>query len=387
MPKFRRVSQVDKPQPSLFFDPWAEDSVISNEDGTPKRLYHGTTHDFDTFDPNNPHADENGFWGKGFYFTNSYDDVNTNYANTDSIEFQNKIENKAWDFADSDEFYEMDLEPYRISHPELFTSEGEPKNSYELSKIIVKDRFFKGSPNVIPAYVKMKNPLNTTKYDPTTFFYENEEDENGDYTGNESGNFLALHQAIIDKAYDHNVDGEEVWEDVSEQLWSIIHNNDGEITAAQVFQILKASEKIMGMTDDDGNSSSMQFFRDVIEELGHDGIIMDAWEHFRERDIKGIGPNTRHYITWDPTNIKSYIGNNGLYDPKDPKITAKTKRGTIVTSEKLELAKSLDAQGKYEEADAIDSEMEREALKCWKGYERVPGTKEGEPGSCKKKGS
>ena len=25
------------------------------------------------------------------------------------------------------------------------------------------------------------------------------------------------------------------------------------------------------------------------------------------------------------------------------------------------------------------------ALKCWKGYERVPGTKEFSPGSCKKK--
>jgi hypothetical protein len=28
---------------------------------------------------------------------------------------------------------------------------------------------------------------------------------------------------------------------------------------------------------------------------------------------------------------------------------------------------------------------ERSPLKCWKGYERVPGTKQGEKGSCKKK--
>ena len=28
-----------------------------------------------------------------------------------------------------------------------------------------------------------------------------------------------------------------------------------------------------------------------------------------------------------------------------------------------------------------------ERLSCWSGYERVPGTKAGEPGSCRKKGS
>jgi hypothetical protein len=28
-----------------------------------------------------------------------------------------------------------------------------------------------------------------------------------------------------------------------------------------------------------------------------------------------------------------------------------------------------------------------EELKCWPGYERVPGTKAGEVGSCRKKGS
>jgi hypothetical protein len=35
----------------------------------------------------------------------------------------------------------------------------------------------------------------------------------------------------------------------------------------------------------------------------------------------------------------------------------------------------------------IKEELEAVTERCWDGYERVPGTREGQPGSCRKKGS
>ena len=38
-------------------------------------------------------------------------------------------------------------------------------------------------------------------------------------------------------------------------------------------------------------------------------------------------------------------------------------------------------------ADAVDYTKSDKTGACWEGYERVPNTKKGEPGSCRKKGS
>ncbi|WP_152633139.1 ADP-ribosyltransferase-containing protein [Aliarcobacter butzleri] len=48
------------------FQEWFKDSKIVNEDGNPLLLYHGTNSNFDTFDINKCN---NGWLGKGFYFT------------------------------------------------------------------------------------------------------------------------------------------------------------------------------------------------------------------------------------------------------------------------------------------------------------------------------
>jgi hypothetical protein len=356
MSLFRRTSQVGKTQPSLFFDPWAEGALVT-EDGSdePKVLYHGTTHQFDAFDPNNPYANPEGYWGKGFYFSDSYHDVNTNYAATDSPDVEQKINTLAERMISRDDWYEMDLEPYKQSHPEFFNEEGEVTHDYELAKIIARERLLGSGPSVMPVYLKMKKPLNATQESPTYFDLNYEVDEEGEYTDEASGTFLELQQAVIDTAYEYGLDGEEFWNNVAPVLE--IKALDGYLTADEVFQALLRQDALYDIeSDEDGNSLDREFIKDVFQRMGYDGVIMNAWQHFGERGMRGINPDTRHYITWDPTNIKSAIGNNGLYDPANPVITASI---TMNQHELIRSAAALDAQGRFAEADALDARLQR----------------------------
>jgi hypothetical protein len=77
------IEQTDRPSPT-FLQSLSEDSRVSsfaqwfagskcvNEDGTPKRMYHGTgAGDIRAFDVSK--VDQNGLYGPGFYFTDSPD--------------------------------------------------------------------------------------------------------------------------------------------------------------------------------------------------------------------------------------------------------------------------------------------------------------------------
>jgi hypothetical protein len=57
------------------------------------------------------------------------------------------------------------------------------------------------------------------------------------------------------------------------------------------------------------NSKGGAEVRKLAEEAGHDGIIFAS----REGEV-------RHVIAWEPTQIKSAIGNRGSFDPNDPRI-------------------------------------------------------------------
>lgn len=79
----RPAEEADKDQTSLFsiapatdakaFDRWFKQSKVVNEDGSPKVVYHGTRSDIDgpfAFSPDAiGSANDSGFYGRGFYFT------------------------------------------------------------------------------------------------------------------------------------------------------------------------------------------------------------------------------------------------------------------------------------------------------------------------------
>jgi len=53
------------------FKKWFGDSKVVDKDGNPLVVYHGTNAKFDTFDKNVQQKTDAGFYGKGFYFSNS----------------------------------------------------------------------------------------------------------------------------------------------------------------------------------------------------------------------------------------------------------------------------------------------------------------------------
>ena len=57
--------------------------------------------------------------------------------------------------------------------------------------------------------------------------------------------------------------------------------------------------------------------------MGYDGIVQkDADQQFTSMKMDR---GTTHYIVWEPSQVKSAIGNTGKYDKKNPSITAKYK--------------------------------------------------------------
>lgn len=71
------------------FQEWFGKSKVLNESGKPSILYHGTHSSFNIFDIR--HSDANCFFGRGFYFTNSYEDAQHNYEDIESPDRNSRI--------------------------------------------------------------------------------------------------------------------------------------------------------------------------------------------------------------------------------------------------------------------------------------------------------
>ena len=67
--KFNNVTETQQ------FKRWFGKSKIVNADGTPKVMYHGSDATFSVFDVNKAKA--SGYYGKGFYFTDSESHAST----------------------------------------------------------------------------------------------------------------------------------------------------------------------------------------------------------------------------------------------------------------------------------------------------------------------
>ena len=99
------------------------------------------------------------------------------------------------------------------------------------------------------------------------------------------------------------------------------------------------------------NDNYANFSAEVFKNYGFDGIVMYPSMHFL--GMKGIGRDTKHYIIWNNKNIKSAIGNTGLYDPSNPKITANSHKTKKIAKKLEKLAEILDYQNKFKDADIV----------------------------------
>lgn len=293
------------------FKRWFGKSKVVDEDGEPLMVYHGTTGDFDTFDRSrgNPESD----FGAGFYFSNTPDDVANNYAG-EGPDLTAKLQMEAERVADEMNA-EAGIDSWRYDSPQVMRA--------ARKRLGVQH---KGAS--MPVYLKMDNPLvvgdgrggKDTFLDYDDGWNPETEEYDQEPTASPLQDFI---EALRDVAGNYQ-DGE-----VDTAIGAILEEASGDgIHASKLIQILKDTEEFNYYTDDEGKLVRSEIWRQAFERAGFDGIIdntVDVKFGSQRRigaSMRGMDPDTVHYIVFKPTQIKSAIGNRGTYDPKNPSILA-----------------------------------------------------------------
>lgn len=275
-----------------WFGDWQNDtensSKIVDENGEPKVVFHGTTHQFYEFTQDRGNV-ENHF-GIGYYFSDSLTDIENNYLAT-GADLTNRIDRLAEQLEDNE-----DLSPEEARE----RAEEELKGSDEI---------------ILDVYLNMRYPMDVR---PDAMYYDALEvydEENDEYTENEDSMPMELYNALNNIQYNFSeADAQSIWNDVSDAIGQMWEGT----SAYDVDKALRSSESLMYITDDEGNLASHEFIRSLYEEMGYDGIIMDADLEFGNRRESGksmdMDSDTSHYIMFDPSKIKSATENKGDFN-------------------------------------------------------------------------
>jgi len=197
------------------FKKWFGDSVVVNDDGSPMVVYHGTTHDFDSFELDRGNSDN--AIGTAYYFTTSPEDASINYAG-EGADLTSRIQQER-DKVASELEYEYDdiddiVRDFGVTEEEAqrLLEEQDPDLIDTLAIREAKKRM-KGEHDgaIIPAYIKIEKPFDMTDEDERygiewdEEYYVNEAKENDvekdDYI-DEDGDFDedSYNDAVMDTA-------------------------------------------------------------------------------------------------------------------------------------------------------------------------------------------
>ena len=300
-----KKAQIGTQQPSLFYDQWAQGNDVKNPDNTVKPLYHGTLSPFNEFKTTgNP---DNYFGGNVIYTSNNPNDVSNNYATNTGTDFQQK-RNRLIEKIFNEINYDPDFQWESVG---VSPDDGDAQDQYVEQE--ADRRLNVVSPRTLKLYGKMKNPANVTPKNPTWYksnLYDEDDNEIDDNLYNK------IVQDFQNTCWQYDVDPEQATNSVFENLEPTSFN------AHDLLEALLQSNFLYDVEDNEGNSAHGDFIKSFFENMGHDGIIMDAHEKFQ---MPGVTPGTEHHIFFDPKQLKSAIGNTGLYDPQSAVLTASTK--------------------------------------------------------------
>lgn len=397
------------------FQQWFGASKAITDEGHPKEVYHGTTHDVGSFTDERGNA-ENAF-GKGYYFTDDPHDASVNYAG-EGPDLTNRIEHVSEqlrnDFDDNEELRESVVTRTGRSIEDLDEDE-----ISDALRQISREKLSGGAPNIVPAYLKMENPADLTNgkldFQVDHDYYRDiakDDLDKKDFTDHE-GEFdeQAYEEALNEKAIDfyhedsfprtsgsaarlleaipkvanryNDIDGSQVAQNLMEHF-GIGEELDG-VKLKDVLEHIKSDDASAYVTDDAGNLAIGDYLKNVLQEAGYDGIVQDAWSEFGGG--RGMGRpmemehGTKHYIVFDPKQVKSSRGNQGTYDPKDPGIT-KARGGAVkfakggkvartAMDELKEYANALAPQrGMFSTLDELvqQAPFEKGSVDQWRGY-------------------
>jgi len=319
--KSPELLETEKEPRSLFFNDWAEGYKVPKQP-----VYHGTTKNFDVFDINK--GMQSNHFGPGFYFTSDEKDASENYTGTGPDQIRN-IENIQYDLMDQndeDEYYLFNLYGDDPRYSKYFLEDGTTYNAQILTEAIAKDIVLgENNPRVIPAHVRMKNPIHLTN--------ENDE-EHPEHTflDDVDGNTEFLdeinidtsdsnsYKAVIAKLYNiliDYIDTDEAFRVCEELVDETTGSINGKVSAVYLMDSLR--NKLQVLDDDNDTEYKGEIIKRFLNELGYDSIVMDPNLFFRMYSSKDRP--IKHYITWDPENIK-HAKENLEFDPRNPVITA-----------------------------------------------------------------
>ena len=316
----QELFETQKEPRSLFFNEWAQGYKVPEQP-----VYHGTTREFDQFDLSKGYVTN--LFGPGFYFTSDENDATVNYTGTGADQERN-IYNRTLDLSEAsedDDYYLFNNYGDDPRYQKYFNSDKTTCNIQLLTEKIAEDEVLgENKPRVIPAHIRMKNPLHLTgaedqehpekifkdDVDGDPKFLEKNTTDTSDFTSYKS--IISILNNILSEYY-----GPEKAYDICEtiiQATSSKYNNDG-VSATMMYDVMIPLVK---GADDDEDPYSGEIIRRFTYALGHDSIIMDPNEfilsYFKGKKLK-------HYLTWNPENIK-HARQNIEFDPRNPVITA-----------------------------------------------------------------
>lgn len=267
-----------------------EESKVRDDEGNLRVVYHGTmSGEFTVFDASKANVESD--MGAGFYFSDSYDDVGSNYENGGQ-DLEAKIDRLA----------------ERI--------EGEEDIDYEEAKQKARERLSVGT-KLFEVYLDMKNPAYVGgNFDSPTMLFEDffdysdivEEDfdSNDDYWEARDERVGETIQDLVDEVdrilSAEGITGYEGWE----QILAPIGAFDGGVTINDLKAALNESTELWDCYDSNGNMATTELLRAIIEALGYDGIIV---KNVYDSSKGNIGISDV-YIAFHPNQIKLITNEN-----------------------------------------------------------------------------
>ena len=355
-PDVRRSAERN-PEGTEEFKAWSEGLPViqpGDYEGGPGVFvaFHGTTHSDITQFRRIGNAE--GFLGRGPYFTTEAADASENYAGV-GPDLTSRIEQEKESLADGLDTYAQadmlrdyfDAEPAKLQayiedNEPGFTADTWEDDDANIDPLwdafgdkaldLAATRALKGDSDglMMKVYVKLTNPADTTGNQELEYNVETNDD--GDIV-DETGALVdwVLKAREIGERYGITREAEEHIDDVMSEA------ADGSVRMKDVFD--SALKRFIGAYDDDGNMISPgQVFTDIAEELGYDGVIMDAGLHFgpgrrgfggvKIPGMRGVRGDTLHIVPFTPNQVKSYTGNSGAFSLTDNDIRRSAERQT-----------------------------------------------------------
>lgn len=323
------------------FERWFGNSRVVDRRGQPRIVYHGTTHEFESFDPGRANIEND--WGKALYFTSDRRDVSINYAGI-GPDLKQRIELLA---------EKLDME--RAGGVQVALA----GKLHERSVREATERLAGSAARVIPCYLSLQNPVIVGGPHETMLDYEygpTEDDIQHFMPLAREDDPDASEEEVREKAYEmaqeNNYESERgTLAAFFENLHHVAsHYEEVNLSATeepkdqylgdmvQVSKLLgelKKNKGIIYATDDEGNMASNEIIREAFERTGFDGVIdYTARQRLGLKEslyadprtgrrakygMRGMFPGTVHYVAFRPEQVKS-IWNRGTWDPGDPDI-------------------------------------------------------------------